>query len=97
MPNHVHLVFKQLKKNEDYENNLAVTGMLKNLKWFTALKSNQALKRSGTFWQEESFDRVIRDQKELEATIKYVLNNPVKAGLVDQWQDWPYSFCKWKL
>lgn len=97
MPNHVHMTFRQLKRNEDYKQNLAVTGMLKNLKWFTALKSNQVLKRSGAFWQEESFDRVIRDQKELEATLKYVLNNPAKAGLVDRWQNWPYSYCKWNL
>lgn len=48
-------------------------------------------------WQHESFDRVIRDAEELESTIRYVLNNPVKAGLVDEWQDWPFSYCKSKF
>ena len=48
--------------------------------------------RSGVFWQDESYDHIVRDQAELERTIKYVLNNPVKAGLVDDWEKW-----KWLL
>ncbi|NCF65975.1 MAG: hypothetical protein GWP61_08370 [Chloroflexi bacterium] len=33
-----------------------------------------------------------RDQDELRRIVKYVLNNPVAAGLVDEWQDWPWSY-----
>lgn len=45
------------------------------------------------FWQPESFDRLIRDANDLDQKIKYVLNNPVKAGLVKHWKDWLYSYC----
>lgn len=92
MPNHVHIVFKLL--NSDLETEFPVTKILGSLKRFTAREANKVLKRKGQFWQHESFDRVIRNQEELESTIKYVLNNPVKANLVNEWQDWPYSFYK---
>lgn len=92
MPNHVHLVFKLLKYNGDID--YPVTKILQSLKRYTAKKANKLLNRKGQFWQHESFDRVIRDQKELESTILYVINNPVKAGLVENWRHWSYSYCK---
>ena len=92
MSNHVHMVFRLLKNGSEDE--YPVTKILQSLKRFTAGKGNELLDRSGQFWHHESYDRVIRDQDELESTIKYVLNNPVKAGLVDEWQDWLYSYCK---
>nr|WP_255233344.1 transposase [Aliifodinibius salipaludis] len=92
MPNHVHLVFKLLKTEDEIDN--PVTEILRSLKRFTAREAKKALGREGQFWQHESFDRVIRDKGELESTIRYVLQNPVKANLVDTWTDWPYSFCK---
>lgn len=92
MPNHVHLVFKHLIQEEGKEN--PVTDIMRNFKRYTARKCNELLKRSGPFWQPESYDRVIRDKDELENTIRYTLNNPVKAGLIEYWQDWPYSYCK---
>lgn len=90
MPSHLHLVFKDLGGNGENP----ITEIMRNFKRYTARKSNEVLKRSGTFWQAESFDRVIRDNDELEKTLKYVLKNPVKAGLADSWKEWPYSFLK---
>ncbi len=43
---------------------------------------------------DESYDHVIRTADELERTIQYVLNNPVKAGLVASWEEWPWSYIK---
>lgn len=92
MPNHVHLVFKHIKAvgQTDYP----VTKILSSLKRYTARQANKVLNRKGQFWQHESFDRVIRNREELESIIRYVLNNPVKANLVKEWQDWQHSFCK---
>lgn len=94
MPNHVHLVFKLLRINGHGDTDNPVTEILKSLKWYTALKTNRILNRTGAFWQDESYDRVIRDARELENTIAYTLNNPVKAGLVKKWEDWAYSYCE---
>lgn len=96
MPNHVHLVFKTLdfKKIRGLENDYHVTNILQKIKSYSALESNKVLGRKGAFWQSESYDRVIRDFDELENTIAYTLNNPVKPGLVKHWRDWPYTYCK---
>ena len=95
MPNHVHLVFMPLEKGKDVFYSL--TEILQSLKRHTARQSNLILGRSGAFWQDESYDHIVRDQAELERSIKYVLNNPVKAGLVDDWSTWKWSYCKYDL
>ena len=67
---------------------------MQSLKRQTARKSNIVLGREGTFWQDESYDHVIRDNGEFERIVNYVLENPVKAGLASKWEDWPWTFCK---
>jgi hypothetical protein len=37
--------------------------------------------RGGAFWQREYYDRLIRDGDELERAVRYVVNNPERAGL----------------
>lgn len=71
-----------------------VTEILGSLKKYTALRANRILHRAGAFWQGESYDHVIRNGKELKYTIWYVLSNPVKAGLVQTWEKWPWTFVK---
>ncbi len=88
MPNHVHLVFSLLNKNK------SITDLLKSIKRYSARKANEILNTKGQFWQKESFDRWIRDEKELYNVIKYVLLNPVKAGLVEEYQNWQHTYCK---
>ncbi len=87
MPNHVHLVFELLNENK------GISKIMQSIKRISARRANQELNRSGKFWQDESFDRLIRDDKELFNTIKYVLMNPVNAGLVDDWEKWLGTFC----
>lgn len=87
MPNHIHLVFELLK------NNKGISKIMQSIKRISSRRSNLYLNREGKFWQDESYDRLVRDDVELYFTIKYVLMNPVEAGLVKNWKDWKYSFC----
>lgn len=48
------------------------------------------------FWQHESFDRYIRNRKHFIGVIDYIENNPVKAGLCEQKQDWRFSSAHFK-
>lgn len=92
MSTHVHLVCTPLEYAEgEYH---ALDKIMQSLKRHTARQANLILQREGTFWQEENYDHFARDAQELERIIRYVLNNPVKAGLVEEWQDWPWSYCK---
>ena len=70
---------------------------LKLLRGRTARSCNQALKRSGAFWHHESYDHVVRDQKEYERIAGYIASNPVKAGLVENWEDWKFTFVSQNL
>lgn len=99
MSNHVHMVFRDLSPNQpdilsENEKSFPVTKIMHSLKSYTALMANRELDRTGAFWHEESYDRMIRNANELENTIKYTLNNPVKINLVENWRDWPFSYCK---
>ena len=42
-------------------------------------------------WQVGWFDHILRDHESLERHAAYTLANPVRAGLVRGWEDWPYS------
>jgi putative transposase len=85
MPNHVHVVVlfpvgaPPLVKT------------LQRLKGYTGTQANKLLGRTGAFWQAESYDHVVRTG-ELERIISYVVENPVKAGLAEEWHQWPYTY-----
>ncbi|MGH9754478.1 MAG: transposase [Blastocatellia bacterium] len=66
--------------------------IMHSLKSWTANQANEALGRQGQFWQHESYDHVIRDDGEFDRIVNYVLNNPVKAGLVKEWKEWRWSW-----
>ncbi len=70
---------------------------LQSLKAYTAREANDVLHRAGAFWQHESYDHVIRDGKEMDRIVWYVLNNPVKAGLVQDWKIWKWTYCKYDM
>lgn len=95
MPNHVHLICMPLEKEKDIFYSL--TEIFQSLKRHTARQSNLILGRSGAFWQDESYDHIVHNQAELERIVKYVLNNPVKAGLVDDRSKWKWSYCKYNM
>ena len=84
MPNHVHVLIKILPDH-------SLTNIVHSWKSFTAHQANRLLKRKGIFWQLDYHDRYIRDDKHYQSAIKYIHNNPVKAGLVASAEQWLYS------
>ena len=104
MSNHAHAAFTLLlnertvhKKPDSIRTEFVSTdptlsAIMKSLKGFTAREANKLLDRKGTFWQAESYDREIRDDIEFWRVIRYILNNPVKAGLVRDWHQYPFSW-----
>jgi REP element-mobilizing transposase RayT len=82
MPNHIHLLLKP----ED-----TLPRQIAWIKGRTAFEANRVLKRSGSFWAKDYFDRWIRNRNECEKVIRYVERNPVKAGLCKSPEDWEWS------
>jgi REP element-mobilizing transposase RayT len=94
MPNHVHVVFTVVSGNMGHSDLIPI---LHSWKSFTAHQANKALGRSGTFWQNEYYDHLIRNDKDFGHCVEYTLQNPVKAGLCKQWNEWKWSGCSVKI
>ena len=82
MSNHVHLLAT---------GSVALHRWLRPLKGFTGYEANRILSQHGAFWQEESYDHLLRKQDEFERIKKYIEWNPVKAGLAASPEKYPWS------
>ena len=94
MSNHVHAVFAPLE--DDTGTNYGLSWIMQSLKRRTATLANDVLGQKGAFWQPENYDHVVRDEKEWQRIVWYVLNNPVKAGLVVDWREWLWTYFKYR-
>jgi REP element-mobilizing transposase RayT len=92
MPNHVHLLIEPIKKDEAHFYSIAE--ILFSIKRYTAGECNKILNRKRQFWQHEHYDHAIRDDKDFQYQVAYMLENPVKAKLVDNWKEWEFSYLR---
>ena len=82
MPDHIHVIVAPTKKREAKLGNFSAA--LK--RWM-----REELKVSWK-WQPGCFDRLLRSRESLHDKRLYVQENPVRAGLVKRWEDWPYRY-----
>ena len=83
MANHIHLLITPF---------VEVSKITHALKRFTARSANQILGLTGQpFWQDESYDHLVREDQEFDRIVRYIENNPVKAGFVAQPEDFTWS------
>ncbi len=90
MPNHVHAVVTPYHDHH-------LSQILHSWKSFTSQRINKVLRRSGVFWESESFDHLIRNTESYERFVRYTELNPVKAGLCAEPADWPFSSARWRV
>ena len=92
MPNHGHILLTPLA-------GFHLDEIEHSIKSYTANEANKLLGRKGQFWAIECFDRYIRNWRHFNAVIRYIENNPVKAGLCKRPEDWPFSSAAegWKV
>lgn len=62
------------------------------IKGASAYSINKLLQRRGHVWQDESADHVTRSWDDLDETIQYILNNPVRKGLVLNYLEYPWLY-----
>ncbi len=75
MPNHAHAIIRPLTAEHPLEE------ILGSWKKHSSRRINRELRQTGDLWQEESYDRIIRDEEHLWRAIQYIGSNPDKAGL----------------
>jgi putative transposase len=88
MPNHVHVLFKV--------ESVPMAEILESWKKYTAQKANRLLGRRGNLWELDYWDTYMRDADHERKTVRYIEGNPVKAKLVLDSKDWPWSSARFR-
>jgi putative transposase len=87
MPNHVHILVTPA---------VELPKLTRSLKGITSKRANTMLTLVGKpFWQEESYDHLVKHQREFEKILNYIESNPVRAGLVKEASDYRWSSAAW--
>jgi REP element-mobilizing transposase RayT len=81
MPDHAHLI---LKPKGEFD----LSRIMKGIKGVSARRVNALRETTGNVWQDESWDRILRDTAEFEEKLQYMIDNPVKAGLATEGKDY---------
>ncbi len=84
MPNHVHALIEQIE-------GWPLAAVVQCWKSFSARQIGRAKGTKGKIWAADYFDRFIRDAPHFSSAVAYIEENPVKARLVGNAEDWPFS------
>lgn len=84
MPNHVHALATPLA-------DWTLSQITHSWKSFTSKRANALLRRQGSFWAPEYYDRAIRDDAHYTSVVDYIAMNPVRAKLCAKPEDWRFS------
>ena len=87
MPDHVHVLL-QLRE-------VPLQRVMNRFKSTTAIRLNRAIGRTGRFWQYGYHDRALRRDEDLRDVARYVVANPLRAGLVRKLADYPFWNAVW--
>lgn len=85
LDDHVHMIINPSD---------TLSRIMHSIKSFTAHQINRMLNKKGKVWQDESYDRVIRDEDEFIEKINYIANNPIKANLVTGSENYKWLYIK---
>lgn len=88
MPDHVHLLI-QVGDNE------SISQLINRLKTNTARKVNFILGRTARFWEKGFHDKAIRSEENIIDVARYIVMNPIRAGLVKSAGMYPYWNAIW--
>jgi len=88
MPDHVHWLF-QLGQTE------TLSSVVKGLKARSAHRVNRHLKRQGALWQKAFYDHALRKEEDVRGIARYIVANPLRAGLVENIGDYPLWDAIW--
>lgn len=83
MPDHAHWVIQPLPDQ-------SLGNVVKLLKGRSARRINQERNTCGTLWQGGYFERTIKSSDDLLRTGQYIVENPVRAGLVSDLGQYPH-------
>jgi len=86
MPDHVHLLQGVTNTN--------LVDLVQRWKTFTTNRLHR-FGVSGDIWQRSFYDHAMRSDEDLVVAAQYIVDNPIRAGIVAESAAYPYSFHKW--
>ena len=89
MPDHLHWLVQLRGKSLGY--------CVQRFKGRSSFLINRLLKREGALWQPGYYDHAIRSEASMRKQARYILGNPVRAGLATRLGEYPYGWCRWPL
>ncbi len=88
MPDHTHLMLKTVAYESNAEFSLSI--ILQGIKGFSAREINKVRGTKGALWQDESYDRIVRDYDEYLEKWDYIRSNADKARLCQTPEEYPF-------
>jgi len=87
MPEHLHWLF--VLKTSD------LSEVMHQFKGSSSHTINKLINQQGAFWQRGFYDHAIRNDEDLKKISRYIVANPLRAGLVESISDYPHWDAKW--
>ena len=81
MPTHLHLLIVGCENSR----------LLPFVKYFKQASSFDCRGEAPQFWQRSFYDRTLRVEEDLEHVARYIWGNPIRAGMADKWEKFPFS------
>lgn len=88
MPDHVHWLLQFGAKD-------TLSLVVNRLKSANARLANQALNRNGVLWEPAFHDHALRSEEDLQSIGRYLVVNPLRAGLIEWMGDYPFWDAVW--
>lgn len=88
MPDHVHWLL-QIGDNDD------LPTVVNRLKSASARQANHMLGRSGALWERAYHDHALRSDEDVITVVRYIVANPIRAGLIERTGDYPFWNAIW--
>jgi REP element-mobilizing transposase RayT len=89
MPDHLHFIAQLRDKT--------LSRLMHSLKSYTANEINKILGRRGNVWERQYYESGIRCEQALKEKSEYCLKNPERRGLVEDFREYPYWYCRYEV
>ncbi len=82
MPDHIHLLIQIERGN--------LVDLVRGIKSILGIWCRRNGSESGDVWQKSFYDKGIRNETAMDAVVRYILENPIMEGLVEDWSEYPW-------
>ena len=83
MPDHQHLIVSGMHNNSDIWKTVVIYKQKTGF-WMSTNKTEVK-------WQKDFYDHILKRHEDIAVQVRYILDNPIRKGLVSSWQEYPFK------